>query len=233
MLLSGSFFRRGTVDTSHLLAFREGWDAIGPVQRDEAFALFGVLRAVRPQTVVEFGFDDGRSAFNALRALDATARLYAYDVGDHAADAARALFAHEPLLTFLRKSQADFEPADVDHRPVEFVLLDASHDFALNRETLRRLVPALAPGAIVAIHDTGTVHRSADPASRFPAAANRASPQWITPDEFEQHPGERATVNWLRAEYPDFSCVHLHTHRVPRWGLTLLQRGSSLATSGG
>lgn len=231
-VLSGALLRRDAVETTHLLGFREGWDALGPVQRDEAFALFGLLRALRPRTVVEFGFYDGRSAFNTLRALDPDARLYAYDVTDLSEEIAAELFAAEPRLTFLRKSQAEFDPADVDGRPVDFAFLDASHEFELNRETLRRLIPALAPGAVVAVHDTGTVHREHAPARHFPEAAVPGSPQWVSEDAFEHHPGERATVNWLRDEHPDFAQIHLHTHRVPRWGLTLLQRSERLPTSG-
>jgi predicted O-methyltransferase YrrM len=232
-VLTGSALRPAAVDTSHLLAFREGWDALGPVQRDEAFALFGLLRALRPRTVVEFGFETGRSAFNALRALDPDARLYAYDVDERARRLAASLFAHDPRLVFVAKSQADFAPADVHDRPVDFAFLDASHDFALNRATLGRLIPALSPGAIVAVHDTGTVHRSHGPERHFPEAAVEGHPRWIADDAFEVHPGERATVNWLRDEHPEFAQVHLHTHRVPRWGLTLLQRSERLATAGG
>ena len=231
-VLTGTLLRREAVDTTHLLAFREGWDALGPVQRDEAFALFGLLRALRPRTVVEFGFYDGRSAFNTLRALDDEARLYAYDTADLSADIAAELFSDEPRLVFLRKSQADFDPADVDRRPVDFAFVDASHELELNRQTFRRLLPSLAPGAVVAVHDTGTVHRSHTPERYFPEAAVDGSPQWMPDGTFEHHPGERGTVNWLREEHPEFAQIHLHTHGVPRWGLTLLQRSERLPTSG-
>jgi predicted O-methyltransferase YrrM len=231
-LLNGSLLRRDAVDTTHLLAFAEGWDALGPIQRDEAFALFGLLRSLRPRTVVEFGFYDGRSAFNTLRALEADARLYAYDTSDLSAGIARHAFADDPRLVFLQKSQADFDPADVGGRPVDFAFVDASHDFELNRETFRRLIPALAPGAIVAVHDTGTVHRSHAPEAHFAEAADEGSPQWLSEDVFEHHPGERATVDWLRDEHPEFAQINLHTHRVPRWGLTLLQRSERLPTCG-
>lgn len=231
-VLNGSFFRRDAVDTSHLNAFREGWDAIGPVQRDEAFALFGLLRALRPRTVVEFGFLDGRGSFNILRALEPQARLFAYDVADESKELAGALFGHDPRFTFIHKSQAAFEPADVGDRPVDFVFLDASHEFTLNRETLERLLPALAPEGLIVIHDTGSVHRSLGPQRHFPEAADAASAQWISDDVYAHHPGERETVNWLRDEHPEFAQIHLHTHRVPRWGMTLCQRSGRLPARG-
>src|SRR5437868_1698235 len=56
-------------DLSHLSTYDE--NVIGPIQRDEAVLLFGLIRVLRPLTVVEFGFQVGQSAFNFLRALDA------------------------------------------------------------------------------------------------------------------------------------------------------------------
>ena len=230
-VLTGRFFRRDALDTTHLHAFAEGGERIGPVQRDEALVLYALVRAVRPKTVVEFGFDQGRSAFNFLRALDADARLYAFDPRDDPAQLAKALFGHDERLRFRSKSQAEFEPADVDDRPVDFVLLDASHDLALNQETLRRVLPLLASGGIVAIHDTGTMHRSAMTPQYLEEAETYGGRQWLDADVFEHQPGERATVNWLRDEHPELAQIHLHTHRVVRWGLTLLQRSERLPRS--
>ena len=230
-VLTGRFFRRDALDTTHLHAFHEGGGRVGPVQREEALVLYALVRAVRPQTVVEFGFEQGRSAFNFLRALDADARLYSFDVSEDAAHLASALFGHDDRLRFRRKSQADFEPADIDDRPVDLAFLDASHDLALNQETLRRLLPLLAPGAILAIHDTGTLSRS----SLTPAQAEEADTiwrdQWLDESTLEHQPGERACVNWLRDEHPELAQIHLHTHRVLRWGMTLLQRSERLPTT--
>ena len=50
---------------AHLTFYDElSW---GPVQRDEALVLYSLVRAIRPQTVVEIGFLRGDSAFNFLR----------------------------------------------------------------------------------------------------------------------------------------------------------------------
>jgi predicted O-methyltransferase YrrM len=228
--LTGRLFRRDPLDTTHLSAFREGPGVYGPIQREEALLLFALVRTVRPQTVLELGFGAGRSAYNFLRALDADARLYTFDVCEEAASAAGRLFGHDDRLRFRRKSQAEFEPSDVDGRPVDFVLLDASHDLALNQQTLRRVLPALAPDAILAVHDTGTTTRSALTPRQQVEADTVARAQWVAPDAFEHQPGERATVNWLRDEHPEFAQIHLHTHRVLRWGLTLLQRSRRLET---
>ncbi|MDQ3741289.1 MAG: class I SAM-dependent methyltransferase [Actinomycetota bacterium] len=228
--LRGDLFRRDALDVTHLHAFPEGGARVGPVQREEALVLYALVRAVRPRTVVEFGFHDGRSAFNLVRALDPDARLYTYDIGAASARVAEQLFGHDDRVRFHLKSQAEFEPADVDGREVDFVFLDASHDLALNQETFRRVLPVLAPDALVAVHDTGTVPRALLTPGQLAEVEAAWSHQWVTPDAFEHQPGERATLNWLRDEHPEFAQVNLHTHRVVRWGLTLLQRSARLET---
>ena len=230
-VLTGRFFGRQSLDTTHLHAYPEGSGSVGPVQREEALVLFALIRALRPQTVVEFGFHEGRSAFNILRALDPAARLYSYDVGEESAELAAELFAHDARFTFHLRSQSDFEPADVEGRPVDFVFLHASHAPATNRETFRRVLPVLAPDALVAVHDTGTVLRSCLTAEQQHEANTVWPDRWLSGDVFEHQPGERATVNWLRDEHPEFAQIHLHTHAVARWGLTIGQRSGRLTTS--
>jgi hypothetical protein len=47
-------------------------------------------------------------------------------------------------------------------------------------------------------------------------------------DEREVMPGERAFMNWLLDEHPEFSQVHLHSQRTVRCGITVLQRSAPL-----
>lgn len=65
----------------HLQSYIEK-DAIGPLQRDEALALFGLVRTLRPKTIVEFGFFHGHSAFNFLCAMEQDAKIFSYDVSE-------------------------------------------------------------------------------------------------------------------------------------------------------
>lgn len=213
---------RDVPDVSHLAILDETvW---GPIQRDEALLLFGLLRTIRPQTVVEFDFLYGRSALNFLLALDADARLYSFDITDQAASLAADRFAHDRRFTYRAKSQADFEPADVDGRPVDFVFLDAVHDLELNIETFRRLEPVLSGDAIVAVHDTGTVPRRLMPEGHW---LLDTSENWVG-DEYEGQPGERAFVNWV-FEQGGYAQLHAHSRRTVRCGLTLIQRAEPLA----
>ncbi len=92
--------RTQSLGISHLLSYANA-DALGPIQRDEAVALFGLVRTLRPKTVVEFGFFHGHSAFNFLCALDGDARLYSYDPSDDAARRAKDELSFDRRLTFV------------------------------------------------------------------------------------------------------------------------------------
>lgn len=209
-------------DISHLTVFSEVAD--GPVQREEALLLYSLLRVVRPRTVVEIGFLNGLSALNFLCGLDADARLYSFDSDETCAARARDLFDHDPRLTFRIRSQTELTPDDIDGREADFVFLGASHELDLNRETVRRLLPLMAPDAILAVHDTGTVPRP------FVLPGHdwlESESGWID-DEREVMPDERAFLNWLLDEHPEFSQVHFHSRRTVRCGITVLQRSAPL-----
>jgi predicted O-methyltransferase YrrM len=209
-------------DISHLSLFSEVAD--GPVQREEALFLYSLLRVVRPRTVVEIGFLTGRSAFNLLCALEPDARLYCFDIDEGCAARARDLLGHDPRFTFRVRSQTELMPEDIDGREADFIFLDASHELDLNRETIGRLLPLMAPDAILAVHDTGTVPR------RFVLPDHywlKSDAGWIG-DEREVMPGERAFLNWLLEEHPELSQVHFHSRRTVRCGVTLLQRSAPL-----
>lgn len=213
-------------DLAHLTVFKETAD--GPVQRDEALFLHSLVRVVRPRTVVEIGFLRGHSAFNFLRALDAEARLYSFDIDPACAGSAREALGFDPRFVFRTRSQADLTPEDLDGRRADFVFLDASHDLALNQATFERLLPLMTPDALLAVHDTGTVPRRLLPDEHWWHAT---SEHWMG-DEREVEPDERAFVNWLLEHHPGFSQIHLHSARTIRCGLTVLQRSARLRRPG-
>lgn len=210
-------------DLAHLRQFNE--TAVGPIQRDEALFLHGLVRVVRPRTVLEVGFLHGHSAFNFLQALDPDARLYSFDIDPACADRARTDFGFDPRLIFRTRSQTELTPDDLDGRQADFVFLDASHDLSLNKQTFDALVPMMADDAILAVHDTGTITCRLVPEGHY-WLGTRAG--WIG-EEREVMPDERAFVNWLLSRHPEFSQVHLHSLRVLRYGITLLQRSVPLA----
>lgn len=216
------WIRKGAPDLAHLAFYGEmTW---GPVQRDEALLLHSLVRALRPQTVVEIGFLKGDSAFNFLRALDKEARLYSFDVDPACAEIARERFADDPRLTYRTRSQETLEREDIDGHLADFVFLDAAHDLDLNQATFKRLLPLMAPNAILTVHDTGIIPRTFVPAGHWTLEVTE---RWAG-DEYEHQPDERAFVNWLLERHPEFSQIHVHSTRAFRHGVTLLQRSTPL-----
>lgn len=215
--------RRATApDLVHLAFYDEiTW---GPVQRDEALFLHALVRAVRPLVVVEIGFLQGDSAFNFLRALDADARLYSFDVDPACTAVAHERLGHDPRFVFRSRSQDALTREDIDGRLADFVFLDAAHDLGLNEAAFERLLELMGPDAIVAIHDTGTIPRALVPAGHWTLGLTE---RWAG-DDYEHQPEERAFVNRLLESHPEFSQVHVHSRRAFRHGLTLLQRSEPL-----
>jgi predicted O-methyltransferase YrrM len=209
-------------DLSHLSIFDEVAD--GPVQREEALFLYSLLRVVRPQVAVEIGFLRGRSALNFLCALDPDARLYSFDIDETCDARARALLGHDPRFTFRTRSQAELTRDDIDGHEADFVFLDASHELELNQATFSRLLQLMAPDAVLAVHDTGTVPRQFVRPGHYWLQSEDG---WLE-DEREVMPGERAFMNWLLEEHPEFAQVHFHSQRTVRCGITVLQRSAPL-----
>lgn len=210
------------IGMAHLLSYRED-DAIGPLQRDEALALFGIIRTLRPRVVVEFGFFHGHSAFNFLQALPEDGRLYSYDIDKDSIRRAGTEFNFDRRFTFLGKSQAEFAPSDIGGREIDFVFFDAAHELDLNIATFTRMVPHLAADAMIAIHDTGLWHRAHF--APIHETFTRDHPgEWRSGDLYAHQPGERAFVDWILAGPHRFSAVHFHSARTLRHGFSLLQR---------
>jgi predicted O-methyltransferase YrrM len=214
--------RRDSLDLAHLALFDE--EAVGPVQRDEALLLHALARVLRPRTVVEVGFLRGYSALNFLRALDADARLYSFDIDPSCEHVARELFGYDNRFVFRTRSQDALTANDLDSRDADLVFLDASHELALNQRTFQCLLPLMARDAILAVHDTGTMPRQFVPADHWWLQTTEG---WVG-DAREVMPDERAFVNWLLDEHPTFSQIHFHSQRTRRYGITLLQRSAPL-----
>jgi predicted O-methyltransferase YrrM len=220
-------FRTRAFDLSHLAFFEEEF-AAGPLQREEALLLHGLVRVLRPEVVVEFGFLGGRSALNFLTALAPGGTLYSFDIDAGSEQTARRYFGGRPDFRFLPKSQADITAADVDGRRIDLAFLDASHDLELNRRTFERLQGLLADDAVVVIHDTGTWAAEHMTPGHVGYAAAQPS-WWVSADEYAHQPGEREFVNWVREAHPEFAQVNLHTRRTLRHGMTILQRSRALS----
>ena len=215
----------------HLAFYREE-DVMGPLQRDEALLLFSLTKVLRPMVILEFGFHCGHSAFNFLEAAAPACQFYSYDIDDRAERIARERFQRVGNFHFLRKSQADFCAADIGHQPVDLCFLDASHLLELNQATFRKLEGSLAEGAVIVVHDTGTWVKEYFSPAHAQLAADMAG-NWLSPTEFQPCKEEREFVNWVLANCPGFSEIHLHSKRTLRNGMTLIQKGGPLPTGPG
>jgi predicted O-methyltransferase YrrM len=218
-ILSG---RTRAVGMSHLSSYRED-DAVGPLQRDEAVALFGIIRTLRPSVVVEFGFFHGHSAFNFLQAMPAKSRLYSYDISAESIHRAHTEFTFDSRFTFLGKSQQDFNPEDVGHQKIDFVFFDAAHELEMNKETYKLIAPHLSPDAMIAVHDTGLWHRAHF--SEVHHAFTREMPgEWLNENLYAHQPGERTFIDWIVMLDHGFAALHFHSTDTLRHGFSLLQR---------
>ena len=211
-------------------------EQVGPIHDDEALFLFGLTRVLCPRTIVEFGFRAGHSAFNFLLAAIPDCRVFSYDIGRESEKIARRGFGQFEEFRFIRKSQTEFSPTDIDNRKIDLCFIDASHITALNLETFDLIRPHLAEGAVVAVHDTGVWHRQFFKDQHLAYASSndgRSFGQWLDAEQFQPAVTERLFVNAVLRTYPEFSQVHLHSAYTLRNGITLLQKKAPLLTGPG
>ena len=210
---------------------------VGPIQDDEALMLFGMYRVyyyflihiissnysvlglvklIRPKTIVEFGFYVGDSSINFLKALDPDAKMYSFDIELRNPNA-RSLT--DLRFKFIKKSQTDFDPTDVDNRTIDIAYLDDGHQFSLQTGLFPKLIKQVSKNGIIVIHDTG-LH----------IYMNSIQIEKDCVCDFEnlcgiQHAvGERQFVNWILENYPEWEVINFHSFEVHRHGLTFLQR---------
>jgi cephalosporin hydroxylase len=213
-------YLRNMYSLSHLRNFAEYVG--GPIQRDEALLLYGLVKTVDPKTIVEFGFFKGHSSINFLKAMSSGARLYSYDISEGSRKLARRI--RDRRFRFIFKSQTDFNPSDIDYRLVDLAFFDASHNFDLNVATFEKLKDSLSEMAFVIVHDTGAWHGDLKgfetPEGYFLSGS--------TPAGYIHRPDERKFVNYIKTNIGDFDQVHLHSTSKFRHGLTVLQRNVAL-----
>ena len=98
----------------------------GPIQDDEALVLYGLIKTIRPKTVIECGMGHGYSTVNILKALDEDARLFTFDI--EIKDKNSPAF-NDKRFKFITKSQSKFEQSDIENKVIDFVYLDNGHYF--------------------------------------------------------------------------------------------------------
>lgn len=136
-------------------------------------------------------------------------------------------------LVFIKKDQTKFEPADIESRKIDFVFFDASHDLDLNKTTFKKIQSSLAPGAMIAVHDTGVWNKDFFSEIHNNFASNSHNGIWITDKQYAHQPEERTFVDWVVSENQGFCSIHLHSLATLRHGLSLIQHSAKLSSQKG
>jgi hypothetical protein len=183
-------------------------EALGPIQRDEALLLYGVVRSTRPQSLLEFGSCLGYSTRVWLEA--GVPRVFAVDamimppIDDMVKE-------YAPRLKSLEMDMRKYEAAMTG--PVDFVFFDAGHDCAVNQLVFEKLVPR---PAMIAVHDTGTW------AKKHLRAIHTRHPGVETPEGLIHQPGELAFADWLEKTV-GLRRLDFHSKHTLRHGLSIFQ----------
>jgi predicted O-methyltransferase YrrM len=125
-----------------------------PISAEAGALLYALARAIRPQTVVEFGTSYGISTLYLAAAVkdNGTGHVFTTELSAKKAAAATANLDQAGVgdaVTILEGDAMETLPGVAG--PVELVLLDGWKDLCL--PVLRLLEPKLAPGALVAADD--------------------------------------------------------------------------------
>jgi predicted O-methyltransferase YrrM len=130
-------------------------DIYMPVSADGGRLLYAMVRAARPETVVEFGTSFGISTIFLAAAVtdNGTGRVVTTELSSRKAAAARSNLEQAGVAAVVTLLEGDALQtlADVPG-PVGVVLLDGWKDLYL--PVLRLLEPRLAPGAVVVADDS-------------------------------------------------------------------------------
>ena len=186
------------------------------IQTDEAMLLFGICRTIRPENVLEFGTANGHSAFVFLSA--GVNQVFSVDLSQRSA-ALRLASHFAPKLVLLSGDSADYSPDWTQNAVLDLIFFDAGHSFAANQKTFISALPQLAPGGIIAVHDTGLWAKNHMEARHFAFSSAIETPEGVA-----HQPGERQFADWIGAL--GWNRIDFHSFRCLRHGLSLFQKPS-------
>lgn len=199
-------------------------DTTFSLQNDEGLCLFSLVKILNPKVIVEFGFYHGFSVKNFLAAMSKDSYLYSYDPDISSRTFAKKI--KDKRFTFINKRGEDFDIHDLGHGQIDLVLIDASHEFSSNMKLFTSIKKFLSATCIIAVHDTGLFNE------------DLKKVKWTTLQGFlvgrgyAHQPQERIFVNFLHSRFPEYQQIHLHSMRIGRMGMTLLQKYQNLDNSG-
>ena len=203
----------------------------GPIQDDEMLTFFGIVKTLRPQTILEFGFWDGASAKNWLTASDDDTMVYSVEIDSNRKEIGDRLERLYPgRFKFILKEQTKIIPADYDDKIIDLMFIDASHNFELNKITFENNISNLREEGLILVHDTG--RHISSPGPSLPANVSESKPpeKWKTfylPRDVQRNgihtPGERLFVDWVKT-LDKYEVISFETNRIYRHGFTMIQK---------
>jgi hypothetical protein len=211
----------------------------GPIQDDEALALFGLIRCMRLRTVVEIGGLSGYSARNFCEAVGPQGRVITLDVNPV------PKVAPNHVVIVGDAMQVRRHELQVEH--VDLVFCDC-HDYAVQMTFLDNLIAdhLIDDDSVIALHDTNTIPRSWwgwKEYCKYHLKTMVRGPQgrYLTSGGWVHQEVERRMVNELKKAGYDAICLHSksdrHDKSMPyRFGLTIMKKFRPLeirARSGG
>lgn len=118
----------------------------------EQFFLYGLVRAIKPELIVETGTHRGKSTLYMAQALldNKKGRIVTYDPFDAYDQEGnfRKFPEHEKIITYKKAKGETVEEANID-----FFFCDGFHDKKTVVDEVKQFLPRLSPHAIVVFHD--------------------------------------------------------------------------------
>jgi predicted O-methyltransferase YrrM len=130
-------------------------DVYMPVSPDAGKLIYSLVRATRPETVVEFGMSLGLSGIHLAAAVrdNGTGRVVTTELSAEKVVTAKRNFAEAGLADVITVLEGDaLETLVTIDGPVGFVLLDGWKEFYL--PVIKLLEPRLSPGALIVADNT-------------------------------------------------------------------------------
>jgi predicted O-methyltransferase YrrM len=126
-----------------------------PVTPEAGRLLYSLVRATRPQTIVEFGMSLGLSGIHLASAVkdNGSGRVVTTELSAAKVAAAKKNFADADLADVITVLEGDaLETLKTIDGPVDFVLLDGWKEFYL--PVIKLLEPQLPPGTLIVADNT-------------------------------------------------------------------------------
>jgi hypothetical protein len=190
--------------------------ALGPLQRTEAEFMYSLIKMLKPNNIVEFGFFNGDSTLCLIEGSTGyDSKITSYDIDYHPKmDYYKSKYEN---FNYYIKNQLDFNIDDLTDKLIDFIFIDASHNLDINKQTFIKLKPHLSSNCIISVHDTGLWNKKfmLDIHLNFNGV-------WVDDNHFAHQIHEIEFVKWIKEEY-GFNVINFGSENCLRHGVSILQ----------